>query len=139
MKSLILETATRPYQPLAIFYSVYLLLGGHDEPGGGFVGGLVAASAFALEALAFGVPSARKSLRIHPHALASVGLAISFVTALVPLFAGRPILTALWGKLSFAKGELELGTPLLFDAGIYLLVCGATLTIIFELSEEMLP
>lgn len=139
MTSLILRTATRFMLPLLLLFSIFLLLRGHDEPGGGFTGGLVGASAFTLYALAFGVPAAREAMRIDPRSLVGVGLLISLVTGTLPLFRGKPFLTYRdsWGELYLSGlGKIDLGTPLFFDVGVFLVVFGVTLSIVFPLAEE---
>jgi multicomponent Na+:H+ antiporter subunit B len=135
--SLILQAATRLLQPLLLVFSILLLVQGHDEPGGGFVGGLTAAGAFALDAIANGVPSARRALRADPRTLAGVGLALSAGSATLSLGLGRPFMTGLWMAVPLPGGaRLELGTPLVFDVGVYLVVLGTALTIILVLGEE---
>lgn len=137
MSSRILRTASRLLNPLLLLVSVFLLLAGHHEPGGGFVGGLVAAAAFALLVFSHGPAAARRALGVDPLVLAGAGLAVAAASGLAGLAAGRPFLTGLWAKLRLpGLGELELGTPLLFDLGVYLLVVGVTLTMVFALAEE---
>lgn len=135
MSSLIIRTAARTLEPLLLFFSVYVLVAGHNEPGGGFVGGLVAAAALTLHAIAFGVESARRALRWDPQTLMSAGLVLALAAVWAGPLVGRPPMTGLWGK---APGQtaIELGTPVLFDLGVYLVVAGATLAVIFSLSEE---
>jgi len=122
--------------PLLLLFSVFLLLRGHNEPGGGFVGGLIAAAAFALYAFAEGADAARFVLRIAPRTLIATGLATAVLSALVaPVFAGLPFMTGLWSKVTLpAIGKL--GTPLFFDLGVFQVVLGVTLLIIFSLAEE---
>jgi multicomponent Na+:H+ antiporter subunit B len=135
MYSLILSTATRAIMPLMLVFSVFLLLRGHNEPGGGFVGGLVAATAFSLYALAYDVNRARQALRVDPRTLIAVGLLVACVSALFALPLDRPVMTAAW----MAEPVLvigKVGTPILFDVGVYLIVLGVTLTMIFGLAEE---
>lgn len=134
MYSLILQTATRFLVPLLLLFSFFLLLRGHNAPGGGFVGGLVAAAAFALHAIAEGVDPARRMLRVDPRLLIGLGLCLAFVSGLAPLFVGRNLLTGLW--LSAGGNPSALGSPLLFDFGVYVVVLGVTLTIILTLAEE---
>jgi multicomponent Na+:H+ antiporter subunit B len=137
LTSLILQTATRLLHPLLLIFSLILLIQGHDEPGGGFVGGLTAAGAFALNAIAYGVPSARASLRADPRTLAGVGLAIAVGSASLSLALRRPFMSGTWVALPLpGNARLEVGTPLLFDLGVYLVVVGAALTIIFGLGDE---
>jgi multicomponent Na+:H+ antiporter subunit B len=135
MHSLILATAIRLLLPLMLLFSLFLLLRGHNEPGGGFVGGLVAAAAFALYSLAHGAREGRRLLRLEPLRLVAAGLLISLASGLVPLLAGQPFLTALWSSVP-APVIGHAGTPLLFDVGVYLLVAGVALLIIFTLMEE---
>ena len=135
MKSLILSTATQYLLPLLLLLSIYLLLHGHNVPGGGFVGGLVAAAAISLYSIAEGVPSARKVLHFNPRTISAVGLLSVLTAGMIPMFTGKPFLTALWSKANIPVLE-KLGTPLLFDTGVYLVVIGVTLMIIFSLEED---
>lgn len=135
MQSLILSTATRYLLPLLLLFSVFLLLRGHNEPGGGFVGGLAAAAAFALFTIAFGVEPARQMLWIHPRVLLGLGLLTAAGSGLLAVLVGLPFMTGLWGSFELpAVGKL--GTPLLFDIGVYLVVVGMVLMIVFELAEN---
>ena len=136
MISIILRTATRFLITLLLLFSIFLLLRGHNEPGGGFIGGLVAASAYVLYAFAYDVASTRMVLRLQPRTFIVIGLSIAALSGLLPLLFGEPFLTALWVALPLWGGTLDLGTPLLFDAGVYVAVLGVTLTIILALAEE---
>ena len=137
MTSLILSTASRLLLPLFLAFSIFILLRGHNEPGGGFVGGLVAAAAFALHAIAYDVEKTRTLLAINPRGLIVLGLFLASSSGMISLFIGEPFLTGQWVKISFGSiGELDLGTPLFFDIGVYLTVIGVTLTIILSLAEE---
>jgi multicomponent Na+:H+ antiporter subunit A len=131
VNSPVFRTAARLLMPLLLVFSVFLLLRGHNEPGGGFVGGLVAAAAFALYAIAFGVKRARKALFVKPLTLLGAGLLIALFSGLPAVLRGQPFLTALW-----ASGTLPLGTPALFDVGVFLVVAGVVLMMIFSLAEE---
>jgi multicomponent Na+:H+ antiporter subunit B len=135
MHSLILATSIRLLLPLMLLFSLFLLLRGHNEPGGGFVGGLVVAAAFALYTLAHGEKEGRRMLRVAPLQLVATGLLIALTSGLLPLLAGLPFLTALWSSVP-APVIGHAGTPLLFDLGVYLLVAGMSLLIIFTLMEE---
>lgn len=137
MTSLILRTATRFLCPLLLMFSFFLLLQGHNNPGGGFIGGLVGAAAFALYAIAYDVESTRRLLRVDPHLLIAVGLLLALSSGIWSLLKGGSFMTGQWGNFSVpGLGKIELGTPLLFDTGIYLVVAGVTLIIILTLAEE---
>lgn len=134
-QSLILLTATRYLVPILLLFSLFLLTRGHNEPGGGFVGGLVAGAAFALYALAHTVHQARLLLRFPPRTLIGTGLLIAVGSGLVALLFQRPFMTGIWSTVElpiFGK----LGTPGIFDIGVYIAVLGVILQIIFELMEE---
>lgn len=133
--SILLLAATRILMPLLLLYAVFLLWRGHNEPGGGFVGGLVAASAFVLYSLTAGVAAGRRALRVDPSALLSLGLGIALLSGLPGLFATGTFMTAVWGSLGVGDAYLKLGTPLLFDIGVFLAVLGVVLTIVFTLAE----
>lgn len=138
MKSVILTTTNRFLMGLLLVFSVFLLLRGHNLPGGGFTGGLVAAAAFSLHALAFGVPSARRLLRLAPRTIMGFGLLVALVSGLLAWLHGRPLLTGLWDHTPLPVVG-KLGTPLLFDVGVYLVVLSITLLIVFALAEEEDP
>lgn len=137
MYSLILRTIGRLVITIMLLFSIFLLLRGHNEPGGGFVGGLVAASAYILYAIADGPANARQALHFDPRTLIAIGLAIAAGSGVLSLLAGLPFLTALWGEVRLPElAPFALGTPLLFDAGVYVTVLGVTTTIILVLVEE---
>ena len=137
MTSLILRTATRYMFPLLLIFSVYLLLRGHHYPGGGFVGGLSAGAAFALYALAFDVVSARRLLRLEPRTVTALGLALALISGLLGVFGGHAFLTGVWKEVaSGTPFQADAGSPLLFDSGVYLVVLGVILTLVFNLGEE---
>lgn len=137
MTSLILRTATRYLFPVIMLFSIYVLFRGHNEPGGGFVGGLAAASAYTLYALAYDVRAARRLLRIDSRLLTGLGLLIALVSGLVSWLRGLPFMTSAWAKVRISPDNvIPLGTPLFFDIGVYCVVLGVTLTIILALSDE---
>jgi len=128
--SLILRTAATAIMPLMLLFSVFIFLAGHQEPGGGFIAALVAAGGFATYALAYGVPAARRLLRVDPIRLMAVGLLLAFAAGLIGLLAGRPFMTGLWIM------SIHQGTPVLFDLGVFVTVLGVVVSAIFTLAEE---
>ncbi|MEX0866844.1 MAG: Na+/H+ antiporter subunit B [Pirellulales bacterium] len=135
MNSLILSTAARLLLPLLLIFSVFLLLRGHYEPGGGFVGGLTAAAAFLLCLFAFGLPEARRILWISPLSWIAAGLTLALTAGLLPMLFRKPFLTGLWPEWDLPIVG-NLGRPLLFDMGVYAVVVGVVTLIVFELAEE---
>jgi multicomponent Na+:H+ antiporter subunit B len=135
MNSVILRTMAPFLTVLMIVFSVFVLLRGHNAPGGGFIGGLLAAAAIALYALAFGVEATRRALKAHPMAIAGGGLLLSTVSGLVSWFLGKPFMTGLWFKVA----GVDLSTVMSFDLGVYLVVLGAFSTILLALEEREDP
>ena len=138
MTSIILQTATRVLMPLLLLFAVFLLLRGHNQPGGGFVGGLVVASSFVLYSIAFGVDAARRALLVRPATLLGVGLLVALISGLPAVIVGRPFLTAQWTEVHAGPTVVAVGTPLVFDVGVFLAVVGVVLTIVFTLADVSL-
>lgn len=137
--SMILRVAARLLVPVLLVFSIFMLLRGHNQPGGGFVGGLVAASAFVLFALAAGVHKARRILRVDPIALLGIGLFCAYGAGMMALFAGEAFLEGLWLKPKLpVVGELKIGSSLLFDIGVMFSVIGTVLLMVFSI-EDRLP
>jgi len=136
--SLILQTATRVLMPLLLLFAAFLLWRGHNQPGGGFVGGLVVASSFVLYSIAFGVDAARRALLVTPSTLLGVGLLVALASTLPSVVAGQPFMTAQWVELGLAGNVVAVGTPLVFDVGVFLAVIGVVSTIVFTLADETL-
>ena len=135
MNSIILSTVSRLLTGLLLVFSVFLLLRGHNLPGGGFAGGLVAAGAFVLHALAAGFPSARRMLWFDPRTVMGLGLLVAGGSGMVAFAHDLPFLTGLWDKTPLPVVG-KIGTPLIFDTGVYLLVLGMTCLVVFALGED---
>lgn len=135
MTTLILSTATLYLLPLLLLFSIFILLRGHNEPGGGFIGGLVAAAACALYGIAYGVEKVRQLLVVEPRTLIGVGLLVAVTSGCLSLFVHRPFMTGLW-SIQEVPVLGKVGTPLLFDVGVYLVVIGVMVLIIVSLAEE---
>ena len=135
MDSLILRTTARMLTSLILLFSVFVLLRGHDEPGGGFIGGLLGGSAFALYGMGLGIPAARALLHVHPRTVIAAGVASLLVAAVAGLFVGDSLLSGQWLK-DPVPGLGKVSTILLFDLGVYLVVAGTVVLILFTLGEE---
>ncbi|MCB0113655.1 MAG: Na+/H+ antiporter subunit B [Caldilineaceae bacterium] len=133
--SLLLNIATRYLLPVLMLFSLFLLMRGHNEPGGGFTGGLVAASAIAFYAIAFGEDATRRLLNTHPRNYIVAGVAVAFVAGLVGLVTDGVFLAGVWDSTPIPVIG-KIGTPFVFDVGVYLAVIGVTLTILLALMEE---
>jgi multicomponent Na+:H+ antiporter subunit B len=120
-----------------LLFSFFLLLRGHYYPGGGFVGGLTAASAFTVFTIAYGVERTRQLLRVDPRSLIGIGLLVAMLSGVPAFFAGNTYMAGIWFIYEIpAIGKV--GTPLIFDVGVYLVVLGIVLTMIFVLAESTL-
>ncbi len=136
MKSIIFTTVSKTLLPLLLLFSVFVLLRGHYLPGGGFIGGLIASIAFIVHSFANGLSKTRYLLRIHPGFLIPVGLLLAFASAVAPvLFLDLPVMTGLWYQNEIPVIG-KIGSALFFDTGVYLVVVGVSLTIIFTISEK---
>lgn len=134
MNSLILLTAGRLLLPLALLLSLYLLWRGHNEPGGGFVGGLVAAVGFTVHALPRGRDALLGTLRWPPLSIAATGLLLALVSGMPALLGLEPFLTHQW---KVWDNGFAIGSALLFDIGVYLAVLGSVCAFVdYYLGDE---
>ena len=137
MTSLILATIARPMLPVLLLFSFFLLIRGHNLPGGGFAGGLVGAAAIILQMLAYDVKTARRILIVDPRTFLCLGLGLALSSGLLPLLWGAPFMTSRFVHLDLPLiGTLDLGLPTIFDAGVYLVVLGVVLLVVLGLAEE---
>ena len=133
-----LRVATRLLVPVCLLFAVFVLLKGHQTPGGGFVAGLVAAIALIAHRMAYGRASLRHMLRVRERTLIGVGLLLALVTGLGPTLLGRPFLTSRFGYLPLPGTDerVEWTTVLGFDLGVFLVVLGVVLAMINAVSRE---
>jgi multicomponent Na+:H+ antiporter subunit B len=136
MQTLIYRTIAPYLCALMILFSIFVCLRGHNEPGGGFIGGLIAASAFAVYGIAFGVSAVRKAITVHPMAIAGFGLFFGVLTGLLSLVFDQPFFTGQWIFLDILGSNVGLSTPLFFDIGVYFVVTGSITSIALALEED---
>ncbi|GAB5506624.1 MAG: Na+/H+ antiporter subunit B [Rhizobiaceae bacterium] len=136
MRTLIFRTMAPYLTSLMVLFSVFVLLRGHNEPGGGFIGGLIAASAFAIYGIACGVSPVRRALYFHPMGISGFGLLIAGLAGVMSVFAGVPFMTGLWAEVSVLGVKVDLSTPLVFAIGVYLVVLGSLTSIALALEER---
>ena len=139
MNSIILNITARYLGPVMVILSLAILYRGHNLPGGGFIGGLTAAAGLLLIVLARGWNVTRASWWPEPILFIGIGLFLAAVSGLPGLLGGQPFMTGLWlPALELPLiGKLKLGTPLLFDVGVYFAVIGFTLKCALSLGEEV--
>jgi multisubunit Na+/H+ antiporter MnhB subunit len=136
-RSLILDSTVRLVFDAAIILSLYLLFAGHNQPGGGFVGGLVAAAAIALRYIAGGLQEVASMTPVRPWTFLAVGLLLAAGTALVPMLGGGAPLDQDAFEWDLALlGHVKLTTATIFDSGVYLIVIGLMLMVFEGLGED---
>lgn len=133
MNSLIFRSAAPLLSALLLLFSAYICLRGHNEPGGGFIGGLIAATGFAVLGMAKGVDAVLKTLYFHPLSIAGFGLLMAALSGLPSLMGEMPYLTGIWTIIPFIHADMS--TIILFDLGVYLVVCGAMTAIALVLEN----
>jgi multicomponent Na+:H+ antiporter subunit B len=129
MRSLILVKAVQGISPISIIFSIYMLLKGHNEPGGGFIAGLISSIAIFLLALAYGVQETRIKMQSFTRLCLGGGICICMASGTFALLQGKAFLSHTY----FASG---FSTALLFDIGVYLIVMGVSLTVLGCMSEK---
>lgn len=136
MNTVIFRTAAPLIVATMLVFSVYICLRGHNEPGGGFIGGLIGAASIAVFGMASGVSAVRRALKVDPLALAGLGVLLAGFAGLMSLFIDAPFLTAIWLYLDMGDTTVPLSTPLFFDIGVYLVVFGTISAIALALEDE---
>jgi multicomponent Na+:H+ antiporter subunit A len=139
-RSVVVDTTARLVVHSALVLSLYLLVAGHNLPGGGFVGGLVAGAAVALVYVAGGVEDVRAAARVRPWFVLGVGLLLAVATGLAPLVAGDAFLESGYVSVTLPiVGTLKLTSTLAFDTGVYLVVVGVVLMVFEAFGDDPEP
>ena len=139
MTSLILQTAARALFHTIVVFSLFLLFAGHNNPGGGFIGGLVAAAALVLRYLAHGADDARQVMRVTPEQLLGCGGLLAVGAGLAGPVSGGAFLEDVaveWTDLPLL-GDVTITSVLVFDIGVYVIVIGVVYAVIGSLGREM--
>lgn len=138
MSTPLLRISARIVAPLQFALALYFLLRGHNEPGGGFIGGLVAASSVLLYGLGFGFREVESRMPVPWFHLVLAGLAVSTLSGLLSVSLGLPFLTGLWGPELYLPliGTLKLGSVFLFDVGVFVLVMGFGIGLALSFTDE---
>ncbi len=135
MKTLILSTILKALAPLFLGFAVYMFFRGHDNPGGGFIAGLIASIPLMIHSMVFGYRATREKFRINPRLLAGLGLLVALISGLFAVTMGDPFMTSIWVEQKLPLIG-KIGTPIFFDLGVFLVVFGVVLQITFLLTEE---
>ena len=136
MSTVIFRTLAPMIVALMLVFSVYVCLRGHNDPGGGFIGGLIAAASMGVFAMASGVAEVRRALRVDPMAIAGFGVVMAGASGLASLAIGAPFMTSIWLYPEIGEAVVPLSTPLFFDLGVYCVVFGTLSTIALSLEGD---
>lgn len=136
-RSIIVEAGTRAVFPIIVLFSLYLLFAGHNAPGGGFVGGLVAGAALVLVYVAVGSDELRRVSRVPPESLLGVGVLFAAVTGVAGLWRGDFLESAFVELPLPVLGTVKASSVLVFDIGVYFVVVGLVLAVLESLGGEM--
>ncbi len=133
---LVLSVISRSFLPIALLVAMYILVRGHNMPGGGFIAGLITAVALVLQYVANGALWVHARVPDNYHPLVSFGVLLATMTGLASLLFGYPFLTSTFDHIHWpVVGEFELASAMLFDIGVYITVVGATLLILAKLGK----
>lgn len=136
MNTVIFRTIAPIIVSTMLVFSIYVFLRGHNEPGGGFIGGLIAASAIAVLGMASSAAAARRALHFDPLSIAGFGVLVAGLSGVLSIFNGNPFMTSIWLYLELGGAVVPLSTPLFFDTGVYLVVFGTLASIALALESE---
>lgn len=136
-RSLLLEKMAYLIYWLMLIVSLWILLRGHNAPGGGFIAGLIAVAATSLLAIVYGCKRALRTMPLPPLMLVACGILLALISGVPGLVDGNPFLTHLWWKLDLGFTRLKVSTVLAFDLGVYAVVWGAfTIYLLALLSDD---
>lgn len=137
MNSVILQLATPYIRTLLVFFAIVALFRGHNNPGGGFIGGLLAALSIVFYSFAYNWREVRRRLKIKPGVYLAVGLIFILLSFIPSLFNSHVLMEGVWLIVPLGPlGKLELGSPLIFDIGVFSAVIGVTLVFFFTLTNR---
>ncbi len=135
MRTIILSSVLNVLIPLFIIFAIFMLFRGHDRPGGGFIGGLIVAIPFMVNAMAFGAKHTQQKFLIKPFVIIPIGLLLATLSGVFAFVLKQPFLSALWSVYKFPVIG-KVGTPTIFDIGVFLIVSGVVLQITFMVINE---
>jgi multicomponent Na+:H+ antiporter subunit B len=137
MNSVILQIASKYVRWLLVIFSIIILIRGHNYPGGGFIGGLLAGLSLAYKGFAFTPELLKKEIKIKPEGYIGLGLMLVFISIWPGVFMKTALMEGVWFTIPIPFSEgFKFGTPFLFDIGVFFTVIGVTVLFLFSLSHE---
>jgi multisubunit Na+/H+ antiporter MnhB subunit len=132
MRSQLLLISAKYIKPIFLIISFIVLYRGHNLPGGGFIGGLLAASGYIYYMMAYDVEKVIRKMWIKPDKLMASGLMLALGSGLIAVFDADSFMTGKW----ISVFGIKLGTPTIFDFGVYLAVFGVIITIMMSVLDK---
>ena len=140
MNSTILQIAARYLKWILLVFAILALYRGHNHPGGGFIGGLMAGLTIVYQGFAYNAFQVKEKLKDRPEIYIAVGLAVILLSFIPSLINQKPLMTGIWITLPLPLSDgIKLGTPFLFDVGVFFVVIGITLMFVFSLTQKPQP
>jgi multicomponent Na+:H+ antiporter subunit B len=136
LNTLIFRTIAPILVVVMVVFSVFVMLRGHNEPGGGFIGGLIAASAIAIYGMAAGPAAVHRALKADPITFAGFGVVLAGLSGLLSMAFELPFLTGLWADIRLGDAAVPVSTPMLFDIGVYFVVFGTISAVALGLEDD---
>ena len=136
MNSAILQIAQRYVRALLLIFAVIALLRGHNHPGGGFIAGLLAGLSMVMKSFAYDIEMVSREMKLKPAGFMAAGLLLILLSTFPSLVNGASFMKGYWLQLPLPLiGEIKLGTPLLFDTGVFFGVIGVTRMFFFSIKK----
>lgn len=132
MSSQILQISAKYIKPLFLIISLVVLYRGHNLPGGGFIGGLLAASGYIFYMMTFDAKTTIKKMWIKPFQLMGLGILLAVASGFFGFFNADPFMTGQWVTVL----GIKLGSPTIFDVGVYFTVIGVVLTVMVAILDK---
>ena len=136
MNSAILQIAQRYVRFLLLLFALIALLRGHNHPGGGFIAGLLAGLSLVMKGFAYDIEIVTKEMKIAPSGFMALGLLLIVASTLPSLVHGISFMKGFWLEFAIPLiGGVKVGTPLLFDTGVFFSVIGVIRMFFFSLKR----
>jgi len=138
MNSIILQIASRIVRVLLILFALIALFRGHNHPGGGFIGGMLAGLSIAFRGFAYNIKAADEMTKFKPQNYVALGLVLVILSVVPSIYLNDFFMQGEWWKLAIGSWQLKLGTPLIFDTGVFFVVIGVSVLFLFSLKRQNL-
>lgn len=135
---MILQLASKYVRGVLVAFAIIALIRGHNYPGGGFIGGMLAGLSIAYRGFAYTSEKAVEMSRFYPRTFCILGFSCVVASTLISVLSGQGFMKGMWWKFSLAGTQIKLGSPFLFDIGVFMVVVGVTVIFLFSLKRQNL-